>query len=71
MKVYKRKLAGVEDLSKHPVKSTEDRPVRQLRVDYSVEAFWENAPDKFGFEAVNRRQHRVEYAGGFWREPSS
>ena len=65
MKVCKRKLAGVEDLSKHPAKSTEDRPVRQLRVDYSVKAFWENAPDKIGFEAVNRRHHRVKYVGGF------
>ena len=41
----KRKLAGVEDLSKHLVKSTEDRPGRQLRVDYNVEASWEDAPD--------------------------
>ena len=51
VKVCWRKLAGTEDPSKHLEESTEDRPARRLRVDGSVEAFWENAPDRFGFGA--------------------
>ena len=45
VKVCKRKLAGTEDSSRHPSESTEDRPARRLRADYSVEALWESAPD--------------------------
>ena len=52
MKVCWRKLAGTEDSPKHPEVSTEDRPARRLRADNSVEASWEDAPDKFGFGAV-------------------
>ena len=44
MKVCKRRLAGTEDPSGHPSESTEDRPARRLRADYSVEVFWESAP---------------------------
>ena len=62
VKICWRKLAGTEDSPKHPEASTEDRLTRRLRVDDSVEAFWENAPDKFGFGA-GRRRPRVEDAG--------
>ena len=51
VKVCWRKLAGTEDSPKHPEVSTEDRPARRLRGDNSVEASWEDAPDKFGFGA--------------------
>ena len=46
MKVCWRKLAGTEDSPKHPEVSTEDRAARRLRADNSVEASWEDAPDK-------------------------
>ena len=52
MKVCRRKLAGTEESSKHLEESTEDRPAQWLQVDDSVEASKEDAPDKFGFEAV-------------------
>ena len=42
-----RNLAGTEDSSRHPKESVEDRPKRRLRVDNSVEALWESAPDSF------------------------
>ena len=46
MKVCRRKLAGTEESLKHLEESTEDRPTRRLQVDDSVEASWEDAPDK-------------------------
>ena len=62
VKVCWRKPTGTEDSSRHPEESTEDRPARRLRADDSVEASWEDAPDKFGFGA-GRRRRRVEDAG--------
>ena len=47
-----RKPAGTEDPPKKLEDSTEDRSLRRLRVDSGVEASWEDAPDKFGFGAV-------------------
>ena len=67
VKVRWRKLAGTEDSSKHPKDPTEDRPTRRLRVDSGVEAFWEDAPDRFGFGA-GRRRPRVEDAGRLCEE---
>ena len=46
-----RKLAGTEDSPKHLEVLIEDRPARRLRADNSVEASWEDEPDKFGFGA--------------------
>ena len=51
VKVCRRKLAGTEDPSKHLQNSTEDRVIRRLQADDSVEAFGRNAPDNFGFGA--------------------